>query len=167
MRSVLHALLIALLVTGCCCPSRRTGLCRSTGPGPSEALGDRCAGLSLHVPITTDARELQNGDAITLRGVRGDRARLEEGGTYCIWGTYTLRAAPMADLMLWSSGETEAGISERSTTARGTGEFRLRFKIVKGGALHVSFYPSGGGNSLGGVYFDNPTSVNLRLQAGK
>jgi hypothetical protein len=57
--------------------------------------------------------------------------------------------------MLWSSGETEAGISERSTTARGTGEFRLRFKIVKMGATHISFYPSGGGSSLGGVYFDN------------
>jgi hypothetical protein len=37
--------------------------------------------------------------------------------------------------------------------AKGTGEFSLEKLIQHEGYLHLSFYPVGGGNGMGGVYF--------------
>ncbi len=108
------------------------------------------------IPFALGASNLKSGDAISISGLRGDRPKLEEGGSYCVFGAFTLTSVSAATLFLYSTnGESVATNAERSTPAPGTGAFAFRFRIAKTGDLHVSFYPVAGGSSLGGVYFGN------------
>lgn len=115
-----------------------------------------CGEFEYDIPFALGESSLKAGDTISISGLRGDRPKLEEGGSYCIFGAFTLTSVPAATLFLYSTGgESVATHAERSTPAPGTGAFRFRFRIAKKGDLHLSYYPIGSGSSLGGVYFGN------------
>lgn len=91
------------------------------------------------------------GDRITITSVRGDRPRLEKGGTYLVRGTYVLRSAPAAVLNLSVTTEGRpSGPSlawKRTQVCRieqGHGAFTLIATMRLKGWFHVSFcFPSG------------------------
>jgi hypothetical protein len=153
------AALWAVLLGGCCCarPACRPPEAARPSVEAPRPVATPCADLPQTVPFILGERDLRPGDDVTILGVRGDRARLEVGGRYCVWGRFVLRSKPTASLCLWSTdGETEATEAQRCATVTGRGDFAFRFR-VRGplGQLHVSFYPVEGGEGFGGVYFDN------------
>ena len=150
-------LLLAFALSGCCCQPRA---CCPPTRAASVPQASQCGDLPLSVPFVLGQSDLRPGDQVTILGVRGDRPSMTTGGRYCVWGRYTLASAPSATLCMWSTnGETEGTEKERCANVTGTGDFVFRFS-VKGqlGQPHVSFYPSGGGDGMGGVYFANAES---------
>ena len=167
---------VGALLSGCCgnrcgcpCPcgpglvagvgTRRTGP-DLTGvgdrlPASAPAQDTRCAGLSHDVPYKLGETYLKDGDRIEIQGLKGDRASLEEGGTYCVWGKVTRRAeAPEAALMVWNAdGESAVEVPREAAAGPGTRPYRFRFRMVKLGAPHLSMYPLGGGTSVASLYF--------------
>lgn len=98
------------------------------------------------------------GDVIDIREVRGDRQRLERGGTYLVRGRYTLSSAEKATLLLsvtaMRRGEgctTGSSPRGRVTVSRGSGDFELATVLPYEGEPHVTFYVDG--RNGGGVYF--------------
>jgi hypothetical protein len=148
-----------LLLAGCCCAPRPC--CEpATAPAPAGDLlhvnVKPCGEFEYDIPFALGESSLKAGDAISISGLRGDRPKLEEGGSYCIFGAFTLTSVPAATLFLYSTnGESVATHAERSTPAPGTGAVAFHVRIAKKGDLHLSFYPVGSGSSLGGVYFGN------------
>jgi hypothetical protein len=105
----------------------------------------------------------RKGDRIKIESVRGDRKRIEPGGTYLVQGTYTLASAPTARLAL--SLTLPAGGGRRAWSGpqfydieKGTGTFAFTAKMEDWGKYHVSFYISDGsgrgGSAAGGIYFE-------------
>lgn len=96
--------------------------------------------------------DFRPGDSIEITEILGDRPRIEVGGTYTIIGKYTLSSQDRAMLHLFAiDGQTRSG--QASAVQRGAGEFVRTFTYLEEGDLHLSFYPAGGGSSLGGLYF--------------
>ncbi len=153
-RSSLLGAALLLTLGGCCrarcCPAPQAPVGSSVVVLPAQA-----AGLDHVVAFRLGANELRGGDAIEITGLRGDRPRLEVGGTYCAWGTVTRAAgAASANLMVWNSGGENAVEEPRQVTAGpGTQAFVFRFRVLRLGAPHLSLYPPEGGSSLGGLYF--------------
>jgi len=166
--ALLACVSIAALLPGCsrnrcCCPcpcgpavvTRVDAPAPATVPAPAAAADARCAGLTHDVPYKLGETFLKDGDRIEILGLKGDRARLEEGGTYCVWGTVTRGAgAPEAALMLWNSdGDSAVEMPREAAAGPGTRPYGFRFRVVKLGAPHLSLYPLGGGSSVASVYF--------------
>jgi hypothetical protein len=113
---------------------------------------------------TWPAREgFRKGDTIKIATVKGDRKRIEPGGTYLVQGTYTLASAPMARLALSLTVPAGSGSGAWSQPQfydieQGSGTFSFTAKMGSHGKYHVSFYlphNSGrGGSSAGGIYFE-------------
>jgi hypothetical protein len=113
---------------------------------------------------TWPSREgFRKGDKLKIATVRGDRKRIEPGGTYLVQGTYTLASAPTATLAL--SLTVPAGTpgdawskSQFYKIEQGSGTFSFTAKMGSHGQYHVSFYiadKSGQRNSAaGGIYFE-------------
>jgi hypothetical protein len=119
-------------------------------PPPPEA-----AGLTFDVPVAWEHRHLTQGDWIQLAGLRGDRPRLEEGGTYVVWGWASRKAEPSpVKLMLWNADGENAieGRREFEVPSQGA-DFVFRFRVLRLGEPHLSLYPLEGGSSLGSAYF--------------
>lgn len=110
----------------------------------------------------------RRGDKITITTVRGDRKKIEPGGTYLVQGTYTLGSAMIGTLALslTSTGQSPGGAWGKDQfykIERGTGAFSLIATMRYYGDYHVSFYlpkdskttdrkaPT---SSAGGIYFN-------------
>lgn len=142
------------------------------GPGAAPAPG-AADGLSAEdearfphfVPVKMwpASEGFQPGDAISIRIVRGDRPRLEIGGTYLVQGEYRLSSAPTGrvGLMLTTrnAGPVPVGRRQNTRVMQGAGTFTLVAGVQATGDLHVSFYlPNGrpgSESSRGGIYFTN------------
>jgi hypothetical protein len=88
-------LLLMVALSGCRLPPPR-------GASPPRA----CASLPYNVTFILTAENLQPHDAISIRGVRGDRPTIAPGGLYCVWGHYWLNSRADATLCM-SSGDGE------------------------------------------------------------
>lgn len=118
------------------------------------------------IPVETWLAEegFRNGDRIMITLVRGDRRKLEVGGTYLVEGSYTLRSAPEARLALSLTSAVPTGPSQWSQyqnaqITQGDGSFAFVAHMHGPGQFHVSFYiPDKPGSkrskSSGGIYFD-------------
>jgi beta-lactamase regulating signal transducer with metallopeptidase domain len=122
------------------------------------------------------------GDSITVDSVRGSANKLSPGNTYEVSGTYKLVSHDKALLAIRVTGgriygslkpmivRDEKGQQYRlvplnpndshrtlpdqnEAVSKGEGHFTLRFHLSGAGGPHVSFYPRGGDNSFGSVYF--------------
>ncbi len=102
-------------------------------------------------------RTFAEGDNITITEIRGTRPKLEIGGRYLVRGEYTLSSQDSASLCLFRTttkpGTGRIKPTQRMEVQRGSGVFALEKEIYSDGYLHLSFYPSGGRSSFGGLYF--------------
>jgi hypothetical protein len=144
--------------------------------------------LSHRVPFEVGATWVQGGDRITIEEVRGTADSIKVGNLYEISGTYRLASlgkatlsasitddgtdAALRDLFPASSSAgnplrvpvravptQERGSMTSMTAERGEGRFRLLLYIGHEGKPHISFYPEGGGDGFGHVYFGTGDSV--------
>ena len=104
-----------------------------------------------------------NGDKITVLEVRGTAPTFEPGNKYRIKGTYTLRSRDGAKLSAYVTTKDDALVpNDRNQTQiveRGDDSFTLILPMFSDGWPHVSFYPVGGGEGFGGIYFGTGDSV--------
>lgn len=103
---------------------------------------------------------VRGGDMITIDEVRGPSKERVVGNTYEVSGTYKLasRETAMLGAFVTISSQDrdihpESSPDQKIIVTQGQGNFTLRLHIWQAGAPHVSFYPSKGGASFGGVYF--------------
>lgn len=140
---------VAALAVGCATPKEESQPVRSAA----------VAMPSVAVPFELGKSDLAAGDAIVITAVESASPAFEAGGTYTVRGTYQLASADTATLLLaLTSDDPKAAVANypdsASTTAhRGGGEFVLTNVFLAKGQPHLSFYPAGGGQSFGGVYF--------------
>jgi len=117
------------------------------------------------VPFVVGASRFDEGDKISIRKVRGTASDFEPGGTYWIEGSYTLASRDKASLSAFvtaknaDDGKTSIDEEQTMTVERGSGTFSLKLRMPYEGWPHVSFYPDGGGDGFGGVYFGTGDSV--------
>lgn len=110
----------------------------------------------------------RSDDAIAITVVRGDRPKIEVGGTYLVQGEYRLESAPTALLALSLTSNGRGGRSvwaetQRRQIERGVGTFTLVAAMHDEGNFHVSFYIADRSSdperkvahSAGGIYFTN------------
>jgi hypothetical protein len=136
------------------------------GDAPAAALPSE-ADFPHLIPVETwlAAGGFGRGDQIAIRLVRGNRPRLEPGGTYLVLGTYTLASHAEATLALSLTASGPAGRgawapTQRRRIAQGSGEFALVAPMRSAGEFHVSFYLADRNDPRrsyagGGIYFDN------------
>lgn len=139
---------------------------QSGGAGPSVAAPSE-ADFPHLIPVESwlAAGGFSRGDQIAIRLVRGNRPRLEPGGTYLVLGTYTLASHAEATLALSLTASGPAGRgawspTQRRKIAQGSGEFALVAPMRSAGEFHVSFYVADRQDprrsfARGGIYFDN------------
>lgn len=154
------ALCLALALGAPALPAQ-TGSAAPAASVPSEADFPHL------IPVETwlAAGGFSRGDQIAIRLVRGNRPRIEPGGTYLVLGTYTLASHAEATLALSLTASGPAGRgawspTQRRKIARGSGEFALVAPMRSAGEFHVSFYVADRNdprrsNAGGGIYFDN------------
>ncbi len=135
-------------------------------PLSSAALGSELAAgaivevdsASTGVPFAIYRGSFARGDSITIEKVVATRPRWGSGDTLTVSGHYQLASQPSATLVLnvapRNSGRTVSNPKQVTKVAAGTGAFELTCVMPEGGGdPHVSYYPSGGGSVMGGVYF--------------
>lgn len=154
------ALSLAFMLGAPALPAQ-TGSAAPAAPVPSDADFPHL------IPVETwlAAGGFSRGDQITIRLVRGNRPRIEPGGTYFVLGTYTLASATEATLALSLTASGPAGRgawspTQRRKIAQGSGEFALVAPMRSAGEFHVSFYVADRNDPRrsyagGGIYFDN------------
>ena len=94
------------------------------------------------------------GDRIEVEEVTGLAGPFVTGADYTVRGSYTLASHDKAHLAAYCTGgdlEGEHGVE----VSKGSGKFEFTFRIAGLGRPHVSFYPVGGGNGFGNLYFDS------------
>ena len=137
-------------------------------PAPSSPAREEAPEVKFPfvIRVTTWAASegFHKGDQVKIAEVRGDRKRIEPGGTYFVRGTYALASAPTGKLMLSLTTSARPGgrVVARPqfyNIEQGTGTFTLVEKMQDSGQFHVSLYlpakSSRGVSSQGGIYFDN------------
>ena len=92
------------------------------------------------------------GDSIRITQVQ------RSGGFMTVTADYELASAEAANISLYitstkDNGRTKTDPNQRKAIAKGKGRVVLHHPDVREGMPHVSFYPSGGGSSFGGIYF--------------
>jgi hypothetical protein len=97
------------------------------------------------------------GDEIRIERVRGDRPRIEPGGTYRVEGRWRLASRPEAGLALYATNGTVEGCNSQ-WVYRGEGRFALAIRLVESGDLHLTYY--GDSHAIGGTYFGQGAGVN-------
>lgn len=104
-----------------------------------------------------DWATFQPGDSIEILDVRGTTPEFKEGEDFYVRGRYTLVSRDAAQLHVYATNgnvESEQG----PDVLKGEDEFTREFTLMKSGMPHVSFYPVGGGDGIGGTYFRRPDS---------
>ena len=128
-------------------------------PSPAPDAASTRASANQVVAVEFGAQNFLTGDEIVIDEVRGDRPELKEGGTYRVRGRYTLGSRPEALLALFVTNGDSSGAQKTAVVAAGSGSFDLRFTLERSGGPHVSFYPTGGGSSFGGIYFGRGSTL--------
>lgn len=111
------------------------------------------------VQFKQGATRFEDGDDITIQEIRGTAETFAPGNIYRIAGTYKLASHDKAMLAAYTTANNAADGRSRSLKVqhmyvdRGKGKFTLFLPMSYEGWPHVSFYPSGGGQSFGGNYF--------------
>jgi hypothetical protein len=131
----------------------------SSAPAPS-ASAPAVDPYDRAVPFEIGFTSPSAGDDLQIDAIRGDRPDFVAGGTYRVHGHYRLQSRPAADLMLWVTNGDLSGDTREVHVDRGDGQFDLAFTLTKVGWPHISFYPVGGGDGFGGVYFGHDASLN-------
>lgn len=104
------------------------------------------------IEFETSKADFQLGDQIQITELLGTAQAIKMGETYTVKGKYTLASHNTAMLHIYATnGETSS--EQGPLIERGGGEFSRTFTMLKPGELHLSFYPAGGGNGFGGIYF--------------
>jgi beta-lactamase regulating signal transducer with metallopeptidase domain len=117
------------------------------------------------VPFELGETHLLPGDQITITEVRGTADKIALSQIYCVKGRYTLASHDRAQLSVGITADnaadgTRTGFKPQDTIVnKGEGTFTLFLPMACKGWPHVSFYPAGGGNGFGGVYFGTGDSV--------
>jgi hypothetical protein len=160
------ALLVVIAASGGCSSANEdpfppgTQLAVGAPSGASSRLGVVAlpghAGLSV-LRFAIDRESFRPGDFVQIREVYASSPRLAVGDTLVVRGIYQLQSAPDAVLALYTTtrgygGSSPSQPTQRMDVTRGTGEFELSREITAEGEHHISFYPSRGGRSFGGVY---------------
>ena len=111
-------------------------------------------------PVAFDVgqQQFKSGDSIVIDEVLASSPRFELGTTVVVRGHYRLASYPRATLGFYLTHRSPAGPDatapfQVAKIDQPTGSFELRCEISYEGDPHVSFYPSTGGESFGGVYF--------------
>ena len=127
----------------------------------------------LPLVVTADLKEVsvalgpqlfRAGDRITIEDVRATSAQFKLGEVVMVKGSYTLASHPEANLSLYLTqtkrdGKRRIDPSQIVKVNAGSGEFEATITIRDEGALHLTFYPVGGGSGFGGVYFGSPEQM--------
>jgi len=117
--------------------------------------------LSSLVDFNTGNSQFLAGDAITITEIKGTSSKFSVGNSYQAKGTYTLASHPHAMLAIYTTAKTSAENDKgpygnnNLGVEKGSGQFTLNFSIRKNGQTHISFYPSEGGVTFGGIYLKN------------
>jgi len=110
------------------------------------------------VSFVVGKQQFKSGDSIVIDQVLATSPTLDVGSKVVVRGHYRLASSAKATLGLYVTHRSAAGHdpSAPSQTAHvesASGSFELTCDITYDGDPHVSFYPSSGGESFGGVYF--------------
>lgn len=127
-----------------------TPACAASTPSPSAPA----------VPVEAGDRAFLPGDSIVIDEVRGDHPTFQVGGTYELTGHYTLASHARALLASFITNGDGPGQNPTLMVAAGQGSFDLRFTFFRDGWPHLSFYPEGGGESFGHVYFGHGETLH-------
>ena len=105
------------------------------------------------------------GDSIRIDSVECSSPDFAPGDRVIVHGWYDLNSRDRAVLGLFltsngASGRTRDSRSQIKRVERGVGPFALECVIAGDGALHVSYYPQGGGSSFGGIYFGTDAQMD-------
>jgi hypothetical protein len=126
--------------------------------GPSRAddtarseLGD--VGNKRRIPFRVRSRDFQGDDDVTIESLV-ELSSQSSSKYYEVRGRYRLQSRAQAALAQWCANGTLAGGNRRREVQRGEGAFRFTFSVVRSGDLHISFYPTGGGDSFGSIYYE-------------
>jgi hypothetical protein len=122
--------------------------------------------LSHVVHFEIGRTQLPEGDKITIEEVRGTADTMTAGNMYEVKGTYVLNSVDKAMLSVFKTVKANDPQNEQFKNVpiqktqtmmidKGEGHFKLLFYMWQNGSPHVSFYPTGGGDDVGGVYFSN------------
>ncbi len=100
----------------------------------------------------TSWSSFQTGDEIIVTELRGTSPEIREGASYRVTGTYSLISQDSAMLHVYATnGEIKS--KQGDNVAQGSGTYAREFTLAKDGMLHLSYYPSDGGDGFGGIYF--------------
>ena len=108
--------------------------------------------------VPTGKSSFRSGDSIRITNVqRGE-------GILTVTADYELSSEPEARISLHitstkGSGWSRTAASQSKTISKGKGSVTLHHPNVTEGLPHVSFYPTKGGSSFGGIYFGTPEEV--------
>jgi len=128
----------------------RVGAVSSPGGNETGAKTDVQARQPINFEITST--KFQNGDSIEITDLSGPAGAIRPGQTYTVSGRYTLKTHDDALLYVYATnGEVQS--SQGPSIKQGEGQFTRTFTLLKEGDLHLSYYPLGGGDGFGGVYF--------------
>jgi hypothetical protein len=94
----------------------------------------------------------QPGDELEITELRGAKSGCVVGEEYEVSGQYALASHASAQIAVFATNGKLA-LATKNDVVAGKGTFKLRFVIEKPGQLHVTYYPTGGGNGFGGPYF--------------
>lgn len=141
--------------------SKRYPDCRvieASRPTDAQRAADAIGVPHLKVDFETSKRAFASGDNITIRQIVGTQDAIGIGGTYTVSGVYTLQSRQHAKLGAFTTTTDPKGPDpvlpgQTLQVERGSGLFELTFTLKHDGYPHISFYPSDGGESFGGVYF--------------
>ena len=131
-------------------------------PTPAERAASAIGVPHLAVNFEAGKSAFETGDSITIRKIIGTQDTIGVGGTYTISGVYTLQSREGAKLGAFTTtaeplDEGPGLPGQTMRIGRGSGVFELTMTMKHEGRPHVSFYPSGGGQSFGGVYWGPAT----------
>ena len=122
---------------------------------PADASNDFAIGHSAFLP----------GDSIRITQVQ------RSGGFMTVTADYELASAEAASISLnitstKDNGRTKTDPNQRKTIAKGKGRVVLHHPDVREGMPHVSFYPTRGGSSFGGIYFGTQEEADASRKMG-
>ncbi|MCX6858030.1 MAG: hypothetical protein NTV80_24350, partial [Verrucomicrobia bacterium] len=110
--------------------------------------------------------DFRPGDSIHITAVQ------RGAGFLTVTADYELASEPEAKISLFitvtkGDGKSKIVASQYKKISKGKGTVTLHHPAVSEGMPHVSFYPSGGGSSFGGVYFGTQAEADASQKMTK
>ena len=118
---------------------------------------------SKKVDFVIGPHKFVDGDNIEIKEVYSKLGTLAKGDTVTVKGTYILASQPKAMLgisVTLNTGDISPVAMPVTTIESGSSSFELKYYISSNGHLHVSFYPTSGGNSFGSIYFGTKVQIS-------